>query len=271
LLYILCVFEIAVSDSMKIISFANQKGGVGKTTTAVTLAHGLALSGRRVLLVDMDPQGHVALSLGLAKVPGLYELICEKKTLQSLVVYARDNLDVLLSDQSTEGIRRELGFSALKNSIFLDAISRADYDAVLLDMAPSLDVLHTAGLIASHWVIIPTKMDSLSVDGVQEVIKILGGFSQRGHVFKGYALLPTFFDRSTRETYLQFRDLTATFGGRMWPPIPQDTRVREAPAFGKTLWEYSPNSVSMRGLLENQKRVGGYRQILRKLMEVLDV
>jgi cellulose biosynthesis protein BcsQ len=89
-------------------------------------------------------------------------------------------------------------------------------------------------------------------------------------VFEGYALLPTFFDRSTRETYLQFRDLTATFGGRMWPPIPQDTRVREAPAFGKTLWEYSPNSVSMRGLLENQKRVGGYRQILRKLMEVLD-
>jgi chromosome partitioning protein len=255
---------------MKIFSFANQKGGVGKTTTAVTLAHGLALSGRRVLLVDMDPQGHVSLSLGLAKAPGLYELICEKKPLRSLVVCARDNLDILPSNKSTEEIKRELNFSAMKNTVFLEAISRADYDAVLLDMAPSLDVLHTAGLIASHWVIIPTRMDSLSVDGVQEVIKILGGFTKRGHAFEGYALLPTFFDRSTRETYLQFRDLTAAFGGRMWPPIPQDTRVREAPAFGKTLWEYSPNSVSMRGLLENQKRVGGYRHILRKLLEALD-
>lgn len=255
---------------MKIFSFANQKGGVGKTTTAVTLAHGLALSGRRVLLVDMDPQGHVSLSLGLAKAPGLYGLICEKKTLRSLVVCARDNLDVLPSNKSTEEIMRELDFSAMKNTVFLEAISRADYDAVLLDMAPSLDVLHTAGLIASHWVIIPTRMDSLSVDGVQEVIKILGGFTKRGHAFEGYALLPTFFDRSTRETYLQFRDLTAAFGGRMWPPIPQDTRVREAPVFGKTLWEYSPNSVSMRGLLENQKRVGGYRHILRKVLEALD-
>jgi chromosome partitioning protein len=255
---------------MKIFSFANQKGGVGKTTTAVTLAHGLALSGRRVLLVDMDPQGHVSLSLGLAKAPGLYELICEKKPLRSLVVCARDNLDILPSNKSTEEIKRDLDFSAMKNTVFLEAISRADYDAVLLDMAPSLDILHTAGLIASHWVIIPTRMDSLSVDGVQEVIKILGGFTKRGHAFEGYALLPTFFDRSTRETYLQFRDLTAAFGGRMWPPIPQDTRVREAPAFGKTLWEYSPNSVSMRGLLENQKRVGGYRHILRKLLEALD-
>ena len=255
---------------MKIISFANQKGGVGKTTTAVTLAHGLALSGRRVLLVDMDPQGHVALSLGFEKTPGLYELICEKKTLQSLVVSARDNLDVLPSDKHTEAVKREINFSTLKNSTFLESISSAEYDAVLLDMAPSLDALHAACLIISNWVIIPTRMDSLSVDGVQEVIKTLGGFSRRGHVFEGYALLPTFFDRSTRETYLQFRDLATAFGGRMWPPIPQDTRVREAPAFGRTLWEYSPNSVSMRGLLENQKRVGGYRQILQKLMEILD-
>jgi chromosome partitioning protein len=155
---------------MKIISFANQKGGVGKTTTAVTLAHGLALSGRRVLLVDMDPQGHVALSLGFAKSPGLYELICEKKTLQSLVICARNNLDVLPGDKHTEAVKREFNLSALKNSLFLEAISKADYDAVLLDMAPSLDVLHIAGLISSHWVIIPTRMDSLSVDGVQEVI-----------------------------------------------------------------------------------------------------
>ena len=71
---------------MKIVAFANQKGGVGKTTTAVTLAHGLAKHGRRTLLVDLDPQGHTAYSLGLDKAPGLYRLICLNEPLHTLVI-----------------------------------------------------------------------------------------------------------------------------------------------------------------------------------------
>jgi chromosome partitioning protein len=255
---------------LKIFSFANQKGGVGKTTTAVTLAHGLAMAGRRVLLVDMDSQGHVAISLGLQKSPGLFGLICEKRELPSLVVAARDNLDVLPGDKRTQSVQREFSRSSAGGAIFLEAITRSGYEAVLLDMAPSLDSLHACGLLSSNWVIIPTRMDSLSVDGLQEVIRNLGEFSRRGHPLEGYCILPTFFDRTTRETYVQFRDLTQTFGGHMWPPIPQDTRVREAPAYGSTLWEYAPNCLAMRGLTEGRKRIGGYRQILDKFMEVLD-
>ncbi len=255
---------------MKIISFANQKGGVGKTTTAVTLAHGLALAGRRVLLVDMDSQGHVAISLGLPKSPGLFGLICEKRGLASVVLAARENLDILPGDKHTESVQREFSRSAAGSALFLEAITGSAYDAVLLDMAPSLDSLHACGLLSSNWVIVPTRMDSLSVDGLQEVIRNLGEFSRRGHTPEGYCILPSFFDRTTRETYLQFRNLTQTFGGHMWPPIPQDTRVREAPAYGRTLWEYAPNCLAMRGLPEGKKRIGGYRQILEKLLEVLD-
>jgi chromosome partitioning protein len=255
---------------MKIVSFANQKGGVGKTTTAVTLAHGLALEGRRVLLVDMDSQGHVALSLGISKSPGLYGLICEKKGLSEVVVNARANLDVLPGDKHTETVRREFTRSTASNARFLEIITKCKYDAVFLDMAPSQDALHACGLLSSNWVLLPTRMDSLSMDGLQEVIRNLGDFSRRGHVLDGYCILPTFFDRHTRETYLQFRILTDTFGSHVWTPIPQDTRIREAPAFGKTLWEYAPNTPAMKGFPDGRKRIGGYRQILKKILEVLD-
>ncbi len=255
---------------MKIIAFANQKGGVGKSTSAITLAHGLAREGRRILLVDLDPQGHVAVALALDKSPGLYQLICEYKPLEQVMLKARAGLDILPGDKRTENVKREITLSGYRDSLLKDIFKPVPYDAILLDLAPSLDVLHVSGLIASNWVVIPTRMDALAIDGVQEVLLTLGEFGRRGHRLEGYCIMPTFFDRTTRETYLQFRDLVDTFGSRVWPPIPQDTRVREAPAYGLTIWEYAPNCVAIKGFKDKQQRVGGYRLILQKLMEVID-
>ena len=255
---------------MKIISFANQKGGVGKTTTAVTIAHGLALQGLRTLLVDLDPQGHVAIALGLQKAPGLYQLICLDEPLQRVVVSARPNLDILPSDKRTEKVKRQITLSDFRETILDDILRKSDYDMVLMDMAPSLDVLHLNGLVASDWVVIPTRLDALAVDGVKEILMTMGGISQKGHIFKGYSILPTFFDRTTRETLTQFQEVARAFGNRVWPPIPQDTRARESTAYGKTLWEYSPDSPAVQGYQDGHAARGGYRQTLERLMEVIN-
>jgi len=140
---------------------------------------------------------------------------------------------------------------------------------VLIDLAPSLDVLHVNGLVASDRVIIPTRLDALAVDGVKEILLSLGEISQRGYPFEAYHILPTFFDRTTRETLTQFQELTRTFGAAVWPPVPQDTRVREAAAYGQTLEEYAPDTPAMRGYLDGRKHIGGYRQILDRLLEVV--
>jgi chromosome partitioning protein len=255
---------------MKIIAFANQKGGVGKTTSCITLGHKLALDGMRTLLVDLDPQGHIAIGLGLKKLPGLYELICLDKPIQKVIVHARPNLDVLPSDKHTEKVKRQITVSDFRESVLADLLRKTDYDVILIDMAPSLDVLHVNGLIASDWVVIPTRLDALAVDGVKEILFTMGEITQRGHPIQGYFILPTFFDRVTRETLTQFRELIRVFGGHVLAPIAQDTRAREAPAYGKTLLEYSPSSVSVRGILAGDKRVGGYLQFAEKIKEVLN-
>lgn len=255
---------------MKIISFANQKGGVGKTTTAVTLAHGLASQGRRTLLVDLDPQGHAAFALGLEKSPGLYRLIVMEEPLDQVVVTARPNLDVLPGDKRTEKVKRQITLADFRESILAEILRASDYDVILIDMAPSLDVLHINGLVASDFVIIPTRLDALAVDGVKEILLTMGEVGQRGHVFLGYSIVPTFFDRTTRETLAQFKEIVRAFHQRVWPPVPQDTRIREAAAYGKTPWEYAPESAAVAGFVDNRQRIGGYRQVLQRLMEVLD-
>ena len=255
---------------MKKIAFANQKGGVGKTTTAITLAHKMAMEGARVLLVDLDPQGHVAVGLGLEKSPGLYRLIGLEEPLEKVVVSARPNLDILPSDKNTEKVKRLITLADFRETILADILTNSTYDVVFIDMAPSLDVLHLNGLLASDWVIVPTRLDALAIDGVKEILLTIGEISQRSHSFQGYSILPTFFDRTTRETYLQLEELTKVFGKRIWPPIPQDTRVREAPAYGKTLWEYAPKCTALLGIKNGTQRVGGYNQTMLRLKEVLD-
>ncbi len=255
-----------------IITVANQKGGVGKTTTAVTLGHGLSREGRRVLVVDLDPQGHVAFALGMKKANGLYRLLVEEEPLHKVAEEARPNLDIIACDKTGEAVGRHVTTQNYREKIVKKALKGAAYDVIILDTPPSLGVLHVAALVASHWILIPTKLDAMAVDGVNEILRSMAEVEQGEddpHKFEGYSILPTFFDRTTKETTIQLRELVNAFGKIVWPPIPQDTKAREAAAYGKTLWEYSPDSPSIVGYQFNGKRAGGYLDLLERIKEVI--
>ena len=193
---------------MKTIVIANQKGGVGKTTTAVTLAHGLAIAGQRTLLGELDPQGHVAFALSAEKAPGLYRLIVDEEPIEKVAVFARENLDIIPGDKRTEKAKRTVVISNFPTGILSHIFEDAQYDVVIFDMAPSLDMLHVSALMA--------------VDGVNEVLRSMAEVVERGHRL-GYSTakpVPTFFDCTTRETIVQLQALVDTFQEHVWPAHP---------------------------------------------------
>ncbi len=255
---------------MQVIAIANQKGGVAKTTTAVTLASGFALHNLKTLLIDLDAQGHAALSLGFNKANSLYRWLIGNEPFAQVVTPARTNLDLIASDRSSELIKNSLISQNSNITSLADHVLKLKYDLVVLDLAPSMDILHINGLVSANWVIIPTRLDALAIDGVNEILLRMADVAMHGHKFNGYRIFPTFFERSTNETVSQLRALINLFGENVLPPVPQDTRVREAAAFGKTLWEYCPKGAAMMGYPSGKKRVGGYVQIVERLLEMIN-
>lgn len=260
---------------MVIFGVVNQKGGTAKTTTAVTLAHALAMEAYRVLIIDTDPQGHVAVSLGLDKAAGIRALVdrANYNTNEALpIVQARQNLWMLPSDKTTEQAKRTLTGMPFRERILqttLQGLEKA-FDVTVIDCAPSLDVLHVAAIVAAQWIIIPTRLDFLAVDGVNEVIRSMVQIRQAGTVApRILGILPTFYDRQTSETLLQLRALASAFQALLLAPIPTDVHLREAPAHGQTIWEYAPTSRSVTGMELGNGHKGGYREFVDRVRSVL--
>ncbi len=253
---------------MTIITIVNQKGGVGKTTTAVTLAHGLAMRGYRTLLIDLDQQGNMAMCLGLKAGNELYHLLMPgaTMTLKELAHPARPNLDVIRSDKSTAHLKIMVAGMDMREYVLDKVLKKPHpYDVIIMDSAPSVDVLMNAAIIAGDYLIIPTRLEQLSVIGVQDVLNSLRGLEAYTTCLVG-GILPTMMNRTTRETILQLRTLAEAFGKAVWPPIPNDTICTEAPRLGKTLWEYGPKSRAIVGFPDKRNNlIGGYGQALDQL------
>ena len=249
----------------------NQKGGVGKTTTAVTLASGLARNGYHVLLVDLDTQGNVADSLGLSHGDDLRKLLSPDLRVplyQAITSSGQERLDVIRSDKSTTALKQTLAGVTLREYILSDVLENAAYDAILLDCAPSADLLHFAALVASDYLLIPTRLDKLAVNGVRDALQTLAALKRISRC-QVAGILPTFYERVTLESHEQLIHLAQTFGKLVLPPIPQDTQCRVASRYGKTLWEYSPQAKALLGYEQGNRRVGGYQQVLERVKEWL--
>lgn len=250
---------------MYVLAITNQKGGTAKTTTAVTLAHGLALAGTRVLLCDLDAQGNCADALGLKKRGGLYALLFGGS--DPVTDTGRENLAAVLGDHSTVEAKQRLSGQSFREYALRDALSKLQgFDVAILDVAPGVDILQIGAFVACTAFLIPVALDHLAVVGAGDALSTIASLKQVG-AFKGQFLgiLPTFWERTTRESHEQLEIIAKEFASLVWPPVPLDVKAREAPSYGQTLWEYAPGTRALAGAKINGTPIGGYAQVLARL------
>ena len=230
---------------MRIIAIAMTKGGVGKTTTAVSLSHGLALRGERVLLVDADTQGQCAKALGVDYDLSLNEVLLGEADVLEAVIRARPNLDLLASDHhltraALAVARREHeGHLALAEAL---APAAKRYDTVVIDAAPGVDAIAVNVLACADEVVAPVALAPAALAGVLDFVRHVERVSRHNPRLCLSWILPTFHDQRTRtsaETLLQLR---AHFGPKLCPPIRVNVELAEAFGWQKSIFEHAPRS-----------------------------
>jgi chromosome partitioning protein len=232
---------------MRRLQIQNFKGGVGKTTTAVNLAHGLASNKRKVLLVDLDQQGNAADMLGMRiskQQPTLYNLLVEDLAYDQVMVESRPNLFLIPSDKRTALAENIISGQAGRELLLRVRLAPvSDFDYVILDCPPALNILHNNALLYSNELIIPIDMDRLALQGAKS---ILDSVLELGKVFNEKAeicgVLPTYVDRRTNITHQALRLIQETYSHKVLPPIRADAKIRQASSHGKTIFEYDSHS-----------------------------
>lgn len=223
----------------------NHKGGTGKTTTSVSIAAGLAARGYKVLLVDTDSQGNVAVSLGVKAEKTLYHCLVMGLRPQDVAVKIRENLDLLPSNETLAAAELYLAGRQNRDRILKDRLAAAQghYDVILLDCSPSLSLLNQNALVFADGILVPVACDFLSLVGVRQVIKTVKNVnSLLHHPVQIYGVLPTFYDARARICRDAWGTMKEHFGERCFAPIRSTTKIKEAPAQGRTIFEYAPDS-----------------------------
>jgi chromosome partitioning protein len=225
----------------------NHKGGTGKTTTSVSLAAGFAQRGLRVLLVDTDSQGNVSVSLGVKAEKTLYHVLVMGVRPADAAVNVRPNLDLIASNETLAAAELYLAGRQNRDRILRDRLAPGfeGYDVVVLDCSPSLSLMNQNALVAAEGIVVPVACDYLSLVGVRQVVKTVKNVnSLLHHPVQIHGVLPTFYDARARICRDALDALKEHFGERVLTPIRSATRVKEAPAQGKTIFEFAPDSTA---------------------------
>ena len=229
---------------MRKIAFINAKGGVAKTTSCVNIGAGLALKGYRTLLVDCDTQGQVTKSLGVQAGEGLAELLQGDAGLKDVQIEARENLFVISGGEGLSGVKRLISRMDMRSELVLsEALEDLEgYEFVLLDTAPSWDVLDVNCLFYVEELLIPVSMEVLALQGIGE---FLGRVKEVQRYREGLligGIIPTFYDGRVRKSAEILEQLKRYFPDALWPWVRYNSKLSEAPGFGQHIFEYAKRS-----------------------------
>jgi chromosome partitioning protein len=257
---IFCLYQ---GGEMSTIIISNQKGGSSKTTTTIHLGAGLAAAGQRVLMVDMDPQGHLAEGLGYSAFDFDKEIslvLDGKLPISEVIISIRPNLDlapsnIRLSHLEPLLITRHRREDKLKNAL---APILAHYDSILIDCPPSLGILTVNALSAADQVLIPMVVDYYSMLGVSLLLETISQMrTEINPQLQVMGLLPTRYTRTVnaREVLEQTKEGLQDQIHIYETPVPETVKFREAAALGKTIYEHAPDSAGAEAYLELVRKV----------------
>ena len=250
---------------MRKICIINQKGGVGKTTTAVNIAAGLSRHDRKVLLIDFDAQGNISTSLSLDGENEIGHILTENADIQQSTKYLGRNLDLIPSRETLS--MTELKLSALPNKEFVmkeKLNDLKDYNYVIIDCPPSLGVLNQNALLYACEAFIPVSTDYLGYDALLKMIKVIETINSRfSHKIKITKVIPTLYDKRNKTCKVYLDKISNQFYELATDPIRINSKLKEAPEHGKSIFSYASGS---RGAQDYQKLI---KQILNEEKQVL--
>ncbi len=225
------------------LAILTSKGGTGKTTTAINLGHGLALSGKKVLIIDCDPQGSASSSFGIESSLGLVDLMVEG---QVEIYKVRPNLYILPSGRKRLS-ELEIGLAVRKdrNKILSRSLSRlTGCDCVILDCSPSINIINLNALEYADYLLIPSSLDYFSLEGVKTTIELKAELDSEGNGSSNIiGVLPTFYDRRTTVSRLALDELRSDYGDMVFnTEIRSNAQIKKSQWFKKTIFEYAPYS-----------------------------
>ncbi|WP_018970941.1 ParA family protein [Rubritalea marina] len=238
---------------MKVVAIANQKGGVGKTTTAISLSAALADLGQRVLMLDLDPQANATSGIGIepnSEGSMYYPLLGEATLAEKIVETHINNLSLVPSGMDLAGVEIELARSddhLTRLRSLLDPVKQADlFDFCILDTPPSLGVLMTASLASADEVVIPLQCEWFGLEGLAKIVHVIQQIRE-SHAAPDLTIegiLMTMFDGRTNLSRQVVEEVSNYFPEQLYKSvIPRTIRIGEAPSHGKTIFEHDPNGI----------------------------
>jgi chromosome partitioning protein len=247
----------------RIIAITNQKGGVGKTTTAINLAAALAASDLKILIIDADPQGNTTSGLGVEKtdgMPTLYDVLVQARSARDAVRKTEmDGLEILPADKNLIGVNVDLVSNKDRESHLRRELEplRKDYQFILIDCPPALDLLTLNALVAADSILIPIQCEFFALEGVSGLMDTIDRVRDSfGHSLQIEGILLTMYDDRTNLTKQVAADLREFFGSEVFRTvIPRSIRLAEAPSHGKPILLYDPGSKGSEAYIQLAKEI----------------